>query len=279
MKISASSKILFLLGFVLLVVTNIIVLAGVSSNRSGNPEAMVTLTERELQLPYRLHKENSGLTLQISWRVPTKKNSLYERRPDWLTSEKLKELGFTIDPLRQKRKRIAYRYALPKEVFIVLEYNGESYMEAVREAQATLAKKENLYKADKGDKKLRDTYQRAEKDLKEERISRSRLFAIDAGLDPKRLREAFPDRSRFIITRGVVRPDYGYTMTTDKITGYVTKLSNGSINVPLDQRKIFDPFILQKKLRMGNTQPPRYDVKLAYGSRLEPWIVSAKGKR
>jgi hypothetical protein len=66
MKILLSSRALFLLGFFMIVATNIVVLSGVASNRSGNPESEVILTERELQLPYKIHEENSGLTLSTS---------------------------------------------------------------------------------------------------------------------------------------------------------------------------------------------------------------------
>ena len=52
----------------LLLVVNGIVLGGVYYNRSGIPEATLTMTERELPLAYNYrHKENSGVTLRLNW--------------------------------------------------------------------------------------------------------------------------------------------------------------------------------------------------------------------
>jgi hypothetical protein len=82
MKILSSSRTLFALGFILLVATNLVVLAGVLLNRSAEPEALMTLTERELPLPFRLHKENSGLALRIAWRAAAARSiSTRETRP------------------------------------------------------------------------------------------------------------------------------------------------------------------------------------------------------
>ncbi len=53
MKMLLSSRGLFTLGFVILLATNIIVFSGVASNRSGNLEAQIILSERELTLPSR----------------------------------------------------------------------------------------------------------------------------------------------------------------------------------------------------------------------------------
>ena len=190
MKTLSSSRTLFALGFVLLVVTNLVVLAGVLSNRSGEPEALMTLTERELPLPFRLYKENSGLALRIAWRAPGNSTGEYFDRgnPGWLDAAKLKELGFKMeDTAGSTDKGNFSRPAIPKEVFIVLENNGEAYREAVQNAEADLAKKTAAQAANSGDKKLHDALQRAEDRLQHERITKSRLFAVDAGLDPRTL--------------------------------------------------------------------------------------------
>ena len=44
---------IFIAGLAIIIVTNIVALAGVAYNRSGEPDAVVELTERELGLPYR----------------------------------------------------------------------------------------------------------------------------------------------------------------------------------------------------------------------------------
>ncbi|MFT7823310.1 MAG: DUF4824 family protein [Sulfurimonas sp.] len=60
-----TSKKLFLIAFLILILTNLIVLYGVFNNKKGEPESQIILTERELQVPYSTSKENSGLSLRI----------------------------------------------------------------------------------------------------------------------------------------------------------------------------------------------------------------------
>lgn len=107
---------LAIIAAVLLVLVNIIVLAGAAYNRSGDPIASLQLTERELSLPYyRAYnkKENSGLALRLSWKVApnfSEKNR-YNRyslsnytSPNWLTENKLKELGIDIEKAKANKK-------------------------------------------------------------------------------------------------------------------------------------------------------------------------------
>ena len=281
MKIRLSSRGLFAMGFVILIVTNIVVLSGVASNRAGTPETRITITERELQLPYRVHEENSGLTLRLVWRALGQDEDYNNynnwRSPVWFSAEKLEELGFNIDKyLSSKDDASFYKQPIPKEVFIVLENNGEPYKEAVKRAEIALEKEKDLFQFNSGDKRLRDNFERAEKRLKRERITASRLFAIDAGLDPQKLREKYHDRTRFIITKGLVKPRYNYNKKRKEVFGYITKLSVASIHVPLKHRKIFDAILVQDKSKRNEFRPPRYEVALAYGSRFEPWIVSVQ---
>lgn len=137
-----------------------------------------------------------------------------------------------------------------------------------------LEKEEGLFKSNSGDKTLRDNFTSAEKRLKRERITGSRLFAIDAGLDPKKLREKYGDRTRFIITKGLVKARYNYKNKRKEVFGHIIKLSIKKIHVPLKYRKKFDSILIRDKSKKNEFESPHYEVELAYGSRLEPWIVS-----
>lgn len=268
MKITVSSRWLFSIGLVLIVVTNIVALSGVAANRAGAPEALITLTERELPIKWR-HEENSALALQLDWRALSKNYDdlgYYDwRSPGWFTAEKLQELEFKIDndPTRD----------ITKEVFIVLEFNGEPYREAVKRAEMTLEKEKGLFELNSDDQRLRDNFEYAEKRLQRERLAESRLFAIDAGLDPVQLRGEYADRKRFIITKGLVTPRHYYREDKEEIGGFIRKLSVENIHVPRKVGQDLDAILLGKKWT-GKVRPPRYQVQLAYGNRLEPWIVS-----
>lgn len=277
MRIVITSRGLFAAGFVILVVTNIVVLFGVTLNRYGNPEAQLTLTERELRLPHYIHDENSGLALRLVWRILGKVggDTKYPvwNSPVWLGAKKLEELGFTIDTyVSPKEDQTSLREPTPKEVFIVLDYNGEPYEEAVRRAERALAKAEESVTANPKDEDLLSDFKMAEITLERERTAQSRLFAIDAGLDPEKLRGKYSDRRRFIITKGLVRPVYYHK----KVVGTISALSISHIHVPLDHRQVFDAVLEKGQLIQSTFIRPRYKVELAYGRRLEPWVVSVR---
>ena len=145
MKMLLSVRGLFMLGFAILLATNIVVLSGVASNRSGKPDTQIILTERELRLPSRISSENSGLRLKINWRV-LEEDTGYDNYSgwqslEWFYAEKLEVLGFNVDIHdRAMRSDISYRHELPKEVFVVLEYDGETYKEAFNRAEYRLEK-------------------------------------------------------------------------------------------------------------------------------------------
>lgn len=281
MKILLSSRILFALGFVMLVATNVIVLSGVAFNRSGEPESQITLTERELQLPYQVHKENSGLALRLTWRalgkVEDDSNYSEWRSPVWFNAEKLEELGFNVNEyLSSDGNATFYKQPIPKEVLVVLEYGGEPYRDAVRRAESAFEKEENSLKLNSDDKRLRDNFERAEKQLKREKTEETKLFAIDAGLDVSALRAKYGDRTRFIITEGLVKPRIHYNKNKKEVFGYISRLSVASIYVPFKHRHIFDPILSRKRVKKNDSGSPRYTIKLAYGNRLEPWILEVK---
>lgn len=280
MKMVLSSRGLFIIGIVLLLATNLVVLLGVASNRSGDPETLIALTERELQLPYWIHEENSGLSLRLVWRTigENKDNTDYCGNwisPTWFNAQKLRELGFTIeDTSSSDETSKRHKEQVPKEVFIVLEYNGEAYKEALRRAERALEKAKGALKATNEDKELRESFNKAKEQLERERISESRLFAIDAGLDARKLRAQYSDRARFIITPGIVEPTYFCKDEKKEQFGYISKLSVENINVPLKLRNVFASILAHDKSPECKLSPPRYTVELAYGSRFEPWIRS-----
>ena len=281
MKLLLSSRGLFSLCFVILAATNIVVLSGVAWNRSGKAEAQIALTERELQLPYRVHEENSGLMLKLAWRALGKDehegNYPDWKTPVWLNADKLEELGFDIKRHLVSNDKINYyKEPYPKEVFIVLEKDGEPYRKAVERAEIIIEKERSIFNSNPGDKRLHENFERAEKRLNREIISQTRLFAIDAGLDPIELRKKHKNRTRFIITKGLVKIGYSYNKKKNEVSGFISRLSVASIYVPLEHRQILDSIISQKKSKKIEFGPPRYEIALAYGRRFEPWVVSVK---
>ncbi len=279
MKTVLSSRGLFLLGFLLLVGTNIVVLSGIALNRSGTPEAQLTLSERELTLPYAPDGENSGLSLRLDWRHlgRTDDDDRYSggRYPAWLDADKVRELGYPVDEfLKSNDDAWHSRQPLSKEVFIVLEQDGAAYREAVQRAEAALAEAKRFFRRNPDEEKAREEFERAEKRLARERLEETRLFAVDAGLDPQALRRRYPDRSRYLLAKGQVRVMFQKREGKKEVFGFIRGLSVAQIHVPLSRRRVFDAIFVGGRRAVSDINPPRYEVQLAYGSRLEPWIIS-----
>jgi len=269
MKVFKLSSKLFASAFALLIVSNAVMLFGVYLNRSSETTSEVTLTQRELQLSSPMRKENNSLSLKLVYRTANRSS---RSRPDnFLNDVKLKELGFDTDKYLYSKEGTA---ATTKEVFIVLENDGESYKESLRSAEEELMRKEALYNANKDDKVKQIAYENAKSDLAREQMSQSRLFAIDAGLDYETLRQKYPDKTDYLILKGVVRAVKEHKEKS--LYGYIQHLNVQAIHLPYEFKHLLkDIKPINNHRNMQNT-PPKYKIEVKYGSRYEPFITSVK---
>lgn len=277
-------SLLLIAGGLLIVGVNCIVLLGVWWNRNGEPESQLLLTERELKLPYGggFHKEDSGLRLRLLWRVPVHGGGSFQAgagsgAPDWLDAAKLAELGFDAalgDGSPDKLRRLAGQQ--PREMLVVLEMAGSAWQRALENARQNLAHAEAARAQNGETKELVFRLEQARKALERENNSNSRLFAVDAGRDLAALRAKYPDRSRYLIVTGIVRP----MAANHRLAGHLDKVLTDSINVPFELRTAIGPARLRSQ-GPGSTDEgaPGYTVRLAVGQRLVPWIVALSSPR
>ncbi|HGM4150338.1 TPA: DUF4824 family protein, partial [Pseudomonas aeruginosa] len=105
--------------------------------------------------------------------------------------------------------------------------------------------------------------------LKHEQGEASRLFIVDAGLDLAALRQRYPERQRYAIVKGRVRPwsavDEGRTL----VGGYISRTDLAAINVPRQWHAVF------AKVDGQNYRLAPLELHLSFGQRLEPWITNA----
>lgn len=259
-------------GLGLIAASNLAVLGNVTYNRSGEPEALLNLTERELWLPqtHQRPRDNSALALQLRWRVwpgaaavnADARWPLANRGPaDWLDAPKMAALGFRRPAPRSVREAPVFeRYVQqpPRSVFVVLELEGAAYQAAC--AQAARAAQAVALKNDKG-----HGAKEAQALLDEALQVHSRLFAVDAGLDLGVLRRQFADRTRYAIMHAQVRPAFDAQRGT--VSGFLSGL-NETVHVPLALRRAFEA----PAESTGRRQ--RFQAQLAFGRQLEPWLVS-----
>jgi hypothetical protein len=140
-----------------------------------------------------------------------------------------------------------------------------------------LQKEEALRAANVGKKEFEQRLKNAKEHLKQEERENSRLFIVDAGLEVEVLRAKYPDRARYAIVRGQIRPLLVGRESKLRLSGYADGLSIDQINVPLVYRRVFEP-MLQKGGGPYNAAGRPYRASVAFGKRLEPWIAAVSGE-
>jgi hypothetical protein len=270
-------------GAALILATNALALLGIAQNRSGTPESWLVLSERELW-PERstwAEDENSGVALQLDWKVAFSESEELDRgygrrRHDptsWLNAEKLSELGFDVSkPLDAEGEQAFSDRQLPRDVILVLEFDGPAQQAALERARRDAQRAADEYAADSADKELKRRAEWARERLNEQEHIDTRLYVIDAGLDREALRARHPDRTRVALLRGQVRTEPVGRGSERRLRGYVESLSIESIHVDLSHRAAIAPLLHESK---PSGKPSEWDaaITLAFGQRLEPWIT------
>ena len=270
-------------GIALIALTNAIALGGVAWNRSGEPESVLKLTQREFLTPHglRLGREEGGLQLSVNWRVlgAERDSELYwnfHGAPDWLDESKLAALGFDVSPPPAMPKA-SWRYdrQLPREALVVLELDGPADQKALERARERAAK-QAAKGAETGKTGPGSPAQQAANFLKNEESSNSRLFAVDAGRDAQALRAKYPDRTRYAIVQGAVRTSYQAGRGKEaRWTGSIGSIQNADVNVPLEYRKAIESAPRSIPPAGVGGGGPAFEVTVAFGKRFEPWIIAA----
>ncbi len=262
-------------GSALILLTNAVALLGAAYNRSDEAESVLKLSQRELQQhSWNANKDNSGITLTMEWRIASEMTTPpndYGRyssskwgTPEWLNQRKMAELGFDVNKLSSSadfdRRR---KEALPREVLLVLELNDKAYLQELQRAKKHTAQTKALLAKNPDNEEAKSSAKRAEEIFKNEEQTNSRLFAIDAGTDPPKLRASYPDRARYAIVHGLIYPSINREKNKTTVGGNIREVHAEKINVPFMYRNVF-----------GTSEAP-YEVTVAFGKRLEPWITAA----
>ncbi len=276
-------------GAALILLVNAVALTGVYINRSGEPEARMTLSQRELGMPWDWSAagDNSGLVLGLNWRVNDghavenfyADYGYHGGTPEWLDEPRMKALGFDTAPVAEgSEARRRFERTLPREVLLVLELAGPAWHQALQRARANAVRHEAARLANADSKEFAAKAKQAQEALKNEEIRNSRLFAIDAGLDRAALRAKYPDRGRFLILKAKLRPSLATQDRKTRVSGHVSELAVRRINVPHALRPQLEP-VLRKPRRNGLDPDANYEATVAVGQRLEPWIEAVSVSR
>jgi hypothetical protein len=283
----------------LLVLVNAIVLAGIAYNRSGEPAATITLTERELPLIsyYRYDdRENTGLSLRLDWSngkpwpvAILQGKSAEDLETVWFDKAKLESIGFDCSlPVNDPKAENHYQRMLPRKTFVVLEYEGPAWEAWIEKARKDLAEEE--MKAQTG-ATTQVHLEGARSYFNRESLTHSRLFAIDAANDVRALRLKYNKSGRYLILPATVRLDYDLPYTDDykkkgppRLLGQIAEILNSIIYIPKNHRPILEKLLRDSRKNTNDgyesygerKRAPAYEVKLNIGKRAGPWVVSIR---
>ena len=237
-------RVLVLTAVAVVLAANAWTLVAAWRNRSGPSGGTMELTEREVHL-VQVPWESTATLLELSWDVLAD-TPRGRRCPAWLGATKLAELGFDCTvPVSSPYAKEHYAALPPALVFVVLEYEGEAWRQA-----------------------------------HSDRERRTRLFVVDAGREPRQLRDRYADTKRYVITRGVVRLQYqersfpdGPPLPAPRLQGWIENVVPSQIFVPQPFSRRLEVF---RHRGSPATQPsekkPRFAVTISWGSNYEPWV-------
>jgi len=240
-------------------------------NRSGEPEAVLELTERELRLPAK-QADNTALSLELVFERPRPAGPLRPpRETGWFDRAKLQSIGFDCSvPVTPEN---ASRYIMPpRSTYAVLEYEGEAWRKQMAEPLPEPAQAGDV----RADGTLRMT---VPAESLEDRPRDSRLVVIDVGNDLARLRQQYPDRRRVAIVEATAELRFvNNPGQAPFLAGRVMSVLPGEINVPREWLTLLEG--LQSERKVATWPPPlhdpRYRVTVKWGRNLEPWVADVQ---
>lgn len=255
------------LGLILL--SNAVALGGVYYNRSGEPQSVLKLSERELVLSNGIWRDRDAdgvLHLRLIWRQEGNLGEIL-----WLDRSKLQSLGFVVPAATDKAELEFYRRNLERSVWLVLELDGPAYQRELKRARQELDVAEERLQSLPDDEDLLRQRDRRREHLEQEEHQASRLFLVDAGLDVEALRAQYPDRQRYALLAGYMRPYYRSPEDTPLFSASF-RLEVSEISVPYVLRGVFADW---KRHQPYGEQRPTVSTRIALGQRHEPWMLDA----
>ncbi|QRY81723.1 DUF4824 family protein [Pseudomonas sp. PDNC002] len=261
-------------GVGLIVLVNAVALGGVAWNRSAEPDSLLRLSQRELSRNSDWYKENSGLSLRLFWRVPSREEDANRHNPGWqppVTAQAMAELGFAMPEQVDDNSARRFDRQQSRAALLVLELDGPLYQRELQLARKHLEEAQQAAEAAPGNEKLAFELKYSRNALESEEKRATRLLLKDVGADLAVLRNRYPDRQRYLIVHGLVRPVSNFHEHIWTLGGTASANGLDSINVPYTWRERLDAITTQPH-RAADERAQPFIAEVAFGRRLEPWI-------
>lgn len=263
-------------GLILLV--NAVALGGVVWNRSGEADSRLSLSQRELLRNSDWYKENSGLSLRLFWRVPSREEDANRHNRRWqppVTAQTMAELGFSMPEQVDDDSARRFDRQQSRAALLVLELDGPLYQRELQLARKHQEEAQQAAAAAPGNQKLADELNYARRSFDSEEKNATRLLLKDVGIDQASLRQRYPDRQRYLIVHGRVRPVSLLHEHIWTLGGTATAVGIDTINVPHRWRERLDRITAQPN-RAADSRAQPFVAEIAFGQRLEPWIENVE---
>lgn len=247
----------------ILALGNAAILVNVARNREGAPDAELRITEREAHSwNYAPEGEAEMVTLRLHWETPLGADG----QAAWFDRAKLLSLGFEDVPLDGDTTDAPRFPTQVRPAYAVFELDGPAWTRWITQYETRI---DSIRAATPP-----DTVNKAP-DRLFERKTHTRLFVVDAGLDPAALRARYPDRSMYLILPATVSASFhaGLRERADKprapghASGQVSQLLPGTLHVPRPLR--------DSLLALGVSPPDtgtHYTVTMKVGRRYVAWV-------
>jgi len=256
----------------LVVLSNLAAWRVAALNRSGEPEAVLVLTERELRLPVR-QAENTALALALVFEPPRPRSDGGPREAGWFDRAKLESIGFDCSRPVTAENADYYRTRPPRAAYAALAFEGALWLKQMERAPRAPQPPSSLTVPDSA---IRNGAVRV---APRDPFLDSHLLPIDVDNDPAALRARHPDTRAVAVVEATVALQYvGNAGQPPFLMGRVTSVLPPEINVPREWRGPLEG--LQSDAEPGVWPPPqhepRFRVTVSWGKRLEPWITKVE---
>ena len=289
MSVITTAKQKLLLGIGVIIITNVLVIGGVIYNRTGEPVSTVTLSERELPMPYSWHGasyasgENSALSLRIDF---AQSADLTNMR---VNKKQLKELGFTFI------KSGDNFWTSSRTFYWALEYDGEHHAKDLQQLESKVTRAEQvLLAAQNGEDEqaLTDAelvLNNAKLNYQRKAQKQTQLYLIDFDAELDNLVQKYSAQSNVIFMRGLIKPYRRYDVYPKRTSKeYIDADFNSEEDVPRFALGFEELLVSNIHIPLALTEPlhsltrkeyddfsaARYSIVVNIGQRLEPVVRS-----
>lgn len=237
-----------------IVAANAVALLHAALNRSGEPEAELTLTERELIYSnYSLTGQDQDTGVSFVVRI---ENAIFatsytpEPEREWLDSSQLRSMGFDLSmPAGDDHAAEFYSRQRPRPAYVAVEMNGPAADRLLEKRQREEEQSRNKWP-----------------NYSPQNLSAlSRLAAIDGDRDPAALRSRHSDRHAIAILPALVYVQF-LPKTDDRAARVTGRIDRATKPVHISQP------LAQGFLDRVKDSRVHFTAHVKFGKSLEPWV-------